>query len=109
MTPGAQFRIDANFPRLNGPGFDYIAQPGLTALAGGGFASALDSTRPAVGGVPQSGVYVQRYDATGAAVGPEIWARNGLVGNTQWMATLAGFSTGGFVIAYQMFGKDPDN
>jgi hypothetical protein len=81
------------------------SQADIAALPGGGFVATWYSDS-------QSGeyaaVYMQRFDANGAKVGPEtkVNTSTGFTGNYQAEPAVASFADGSFVIAFRSDGED---
>jgi hypothetical protein len=74
----------------------------IAALADGGFVvtwGSLDQDGS------DYGIYAQRYDAAGVAVGVEFRA-NSFTSNTQNSPSVVAFADGGFLIAWESFGQD---
>ncbi|MGY3354798.1 VCBS repeat-containing protein [Bradyrhizobium sp. GM0.4] len=76
--------------------------PHVAALAGGGFVVAWQSEAQDGSGL---GIFGQRFDANGAAVGTEFQI-NTYTSNDQNNASVVGLSTGGFVVAWESTGQD---
>jgi Ca2+-binding RTX toxin-like protein len=76
---------------------DSQSEPSITALADGGFLVSWGSFNQ---DTDDSGVYAQRYDASGAEVGTEFRANTTTAGE-QSQAVAAGLSDGGFVITWR--------
>ena len=76
--------------------------PDFGALADGGFVGvwvSVDQDGSA------GGVYAQRYDATGASVGPEFRVNSHTEAYQSW-PSVAGLSDGGFLVAWNSLGQD---
>jgi Ca2+-binding RTX toxin-like protein len=92
---GSEFRV--NTTTLN-----FQSNSAVTALSNGGFVVTWqDSTQDG----NSYGVYAQRYDANGSAVGGEFRV-NTTVLNSQFEPAVAGLSDGGFVVTWQDNGTD---
>jgi Ca2+-binding RTX toxin-like protein len=76
--------------------------PEVAALAGGGFVIAWTSAGQDGSG---DGVYAQRYDASGAALGSEFRV-NTTTTDEQRSPALSALNGGGFVVAWQSFAQD---
>lgn len=77
--------------------------PSVAALDGGGFVVTWDSYGAQDGsGV---GIYGQRYDAGGNAVGGEFRANSATTNNQTW-SNVAGLGGGGFVVTWTSNGQD---
>ncbi|MGY4329402.1 VCBS repeat-containing protein [Bradyrhizobium sp. LB7.2] len=76
--------------------------PHVAVLAGGGFVVAWQSEGQDGNGL---GIFGRRFDQTGAAVGGEFQI-NTHTTNDQINASVAGLSTGGFVVAWESTGQD---
>ena len=79
--------------------------PGVTALADGGFVVVWESDGQ---DTDNEGVYFQRYDAAGNAIGSETPV-NTTVANSQDDPEVTALSNGGFVIVWESAGQDTDN
>ena len=77
--------------------------PTVTALADGGYLVAWQSYSASQDGLG-SGIYAQRYDASGAPVGGETLI-NSTIANNQSLPVAAGLGDGGYVIAWQSDGN----
>gem|GEM_PF-1526433 len=89
---------------VNSYTMDYQSSASTAALAGGGFVVAWGS----IGQDGDSGgVYGQRYDSSGVAVGSEFLINSTVVGS-QGEASVAGLSGGGFVVTWSSGGQDSD-
>ncbi|WP_204114988.1 Ig-like domain-containing protein [Shimia biformata] len=77
--------------------------PDVLALDGGGFIVAYASTGGADGSA--YGIYSQRYDASGVAVGPEVLV-NTTTSNQQQQPNIAALDGGGYVITWESFDTD---
>ena len=73
----------------------------VTALAGGGFVVAWQSAQDVDG----YGVYQQRYDATGHALGGETQVNTYTTSNQAGQA-LTGLADGGWLVTWQSGGQD---
>ena len=100
--------FDANGGRVGGPfrvnsyaNSDQY-EPATTALADGGFVISWSSNGQDGSGY---GVYAQRYDGAGVAVGGEF-RLNQVTGNNQSASAVAARADGGFVAAWQSIGQD---
>ncbi|HRL76514.1 MAG TPA: PKD domain-containing protein, partial [Candidatus Accumulibacter phosphatis] len=85
--------------QVNTYSYDYQHNPEVARLTDGGYvvvwtSRSQDSVSDA------DGVYAQRYNASGVAVGPEFRVPT-LTGSSQNYAHVAGLSDGGFVITWQ--------
>ena len=76
--------------------------PSITALADGGFVITWMADQQDSG---TAGVYGQRYDAAGAAVGGEFQV-NTYSTDTQGYPSVTALSDGGFVVVWQSYGQD---
>ncbi|MEZ5935207.1 MAG: LamG-like jellyroll fold domain-containing protein [Alphaproteobacteria bacterium] len=91
--------------RVNSWTFNEQRSPDIAALADGGFVVTWQSKDQ---DFSNWGVFAQRYDAAGAAVGPEF------VVNTNWSGeqkepSVAALDDGGFVVVWQSKDQDGDN
>ncbi|MFN4281736.1 MAG: putative Ig domain-containing protein [Alphaproteobacteria bacterium] len=77
--------------------------PAVTALADGGYLVVWQSYSASQDG-EGSGVYAQRYDASGTPVGGEFLV-NSTLANNQSLPVAAGLGDGGYVIAWQSDGN----
>ena len=77
--------------------------PVITGLADGGYVIAWMSD---LQDGSEFGIYAQRYNASGAAVGGETRA-NTYTANAQSFPTIAALNDGGYVIAWESEGQDP--
>ncbi|MNQ70435.1 hypothetical protein D3C85_850740 [compost metagenome] len=76
--------------------------PSVAALADGGYVvSWMSSSQDGSGW----GIYAQRYDASGVAVGDEVRV-NSTTGDDQDTPTVAGLSDGGYVVSWMSYGQD---
>ena len=95
-TPvGGEFRVNT-YTTLN------QFQPAVTALSDGGFVATWASDGQDGSGW---GVYGQRYDAAGAAVGDEFRA-NAATASYQQTPAATALANGGFVVTWQSWGQD---
>ena len=88
--------------RVNSHTNSYQFEPSVATLADGGFVMAWQSYAQD-GSV--YGIYGQRYDASGAAVGSEFLA-NSHTGAEQQHPALTALADGGFVVTWQSSGQD---
>lgn len=88
--------------RVNTYTTDHQQTPNVAKLSDGGY--VVTWTSNAQDG-SSSGIYAQRYTASGVAVGPEFKV-NSLTGGEQSWQHVAGLSNGGFVITWQDNGND---
>ncbi|MBO3705820.1 MAG: hypothetical protein J5X21_05380 [Candidatus Accumulibacter sp.] len=79
--------------------YDHQHNPEVAKLAGGGYVVVWTS-RSQDSASDSDGIYAQRYNASGVAVGPEFRVPT-LTGSSQEYAHVAGLSDGGFVITWQ--------
>ncbi len=79
------------------------SDPSVAALSGGGFVVAWTDNGSLDGS--GNGVFAQRFDAAGAAVGGEFQVNTENF-STQSDPSVAGLSGGGFVVAWTSFGQD---
>jgi len=82
--------------RVNTTTADFQGQPAITALADGGFVVTWTSN---IQDGSSYGVYAQRYDATGAAVGSEFLVNTTTASNQEDSAVTA-LTDGGFVVTW---------
>jgi hypothetical protein len=94
-------RVGPEF-RVNTTTVDDQYFPSVAALGDGGFVVTWTGQE---GGSNLSGVYGQRYSATGATVGPEFLV-NTTTANYQDHPSIAGLSNGGFVVTWQANDQD---
>lgn len=73
----------------------------VTGLAGGGFVVAWESTKADASG---SGIYAQRYDASGAVAGGEFRV-NTFTNSFKASPSLVALSGGGFVVTWVSYGQ----
>ena len=78
-------------------------QPGVTGLSDGGYVVTWMSYYGQDGS--GSGVYAQRYDAAGAAVGSETLV-NTTTASDQSFPAITGLSDGGYVVTWMSYGQD---
>ena len=78
------------------------ASPSLAALAGGGFVVTWQSNGQDGAGL---GIYAQRYDASGAALGVETRVNTTIV-NDQSLPSVAALASGGYVVTWESNGQD---
>lgn len=81
---------------------DFQSTPAITALADGGYVVTWQSSGQ---DGSDSGVLMQRYDASGAAVGGETLV-NTTTAASQGSPTATALSDGGFVVAWESSGQD---
>ena len=86
--------------RINSSTTGYQYAPSITALADGGYVVAWQS--PDGSG---DGIYAQRFDATGSAVGIEILVNTTTVG-VQSSPAIAALDDGGFMVTWQSMSPD---
>lgn len=89
---GSEFQVNSFTP-------DDQWQPSITALGGGGFVVTWTSWSQDGSGW---GVFGQRFDASGAAVGAEFQV-NSASAYSQWQSSVAPLSDGGFVVTWSSF------
>ncbi|MBA5776304.1 cadherin-like domain-containing protein [Stappia sp. F7233] len=80
-------------------------RPSVTALADGGFVIVWTSSAQDGDG---TGVFGQRYDASGRPAGEEF-AVNSYTHGAQEQAVVSSLADGGFVVAWRSFGQDGHN
>jgi Ca2+-binding RTX toxin-like protein len=95
VAQGAEFRVNSATSSDQG-------MPSLVALAGGGFLVAWESY---LQDGSSYGVYAQRFDASGVAVGSEFKA-NTSTANSQDSPAIAAQPGGGFLLAWQSYLQD---
>ena len=88
--------------RVNSTTANDQQQSTVTGLTGGGFVVTWSSWDQDGSGW---GVYAQRYDASGQALGPEFRV-NSTTANDQQQSTVTGLTGGGFVVTWTSFGQD---
>ncbi len=71
------------------------SEPAISALAGGGYVVSWMSGQDGSG----YGIYAQRYDASGAAVGDEVRV-NSTIGNDQLDPSVSALTDGGYVVSW---------
>ncbi|HWI77875.1 MAG TPA: hypothetical protein VNS31_01675 [Ramlibacter sp.] len=81
---------------------DVQSDPAVTALADGGYVVTWSSLGQDGN---DSGVFLQRYGASGAAVGAELQV-NTVTAGSQGSPSLTALADGGFVVAWQSSGED---
>ena len=81
---------------------DFQSAPALSALADGGYVVTWQSSGQ---DGSDAGVFMQRYDASGAAVGTETQVNTTTAG-AQGSPTVTALSDGGFVVAWESSGQD---
>jgi hypothetical protein len=81
---------------------DFQSAPALSALADGGWVVTWQSSGQ---DGSDSGVFMQRFDASGAAVGSETQVNTTAAGS-QGSPTVTAVSDGGFVVAWESSGQD---
>ncbi len=87
---------DSGETQVNQYTADNQADPVIAALAGGGYVIVWNSANQDGSG---SGVYAQRYNAVGAAVGSETRV-NSSTTNQQLLPAVAGLGDGGYVVTW---------
>jgi Ca2+-binding RTX toxin-like protein len=92
---GAEFRVNTTTA-------DMQFLPSLTALADGGF--VVSWTSDGQDG-SHSGIYAQRYDASGSAQGEEFQV-NTFTTSVQYQSSLTALADGGFVVSWESFEQD---
>ena len=95
IVVGPEFRVD-------GSAYDYHRSPAITALADGGFVVTWTSNSL---GASDYGIFGQRYDAAGVAVGPEFQV-NTYASSYQQNPSVTALADGGFVVTWQSRGQD---
>jgi hypothetical protein len=94
--------------RVNTWTTDYQRYPSITSLSNGGFVVVWESGCSS-GCTPQDGsgwgVYGQRFDSNGNKVGSEFQVNTWTTGS-QWHASIASLSGGGFVVVWNSYGQD---
>lgn len=75
------------------------ADSAIAGLVDGGYVSVWTSTNQDNSGDGDTGVFAQRYDAAGGAVGPEFQV-NTTVTSSQFDADITGLTDGGFVVVW---------
>ena len=98
VAQGSEFRVNT---QSIGDQFDAT----VATLSNGGFIIAWDSAGQDGGG---SGVYAQRYDTAGMALGSEFRVNTRTVGD-QFANAVASLKDGGFVVAWESVGQDAAN
>ena len=88
--------------QVNSHTLGYRGFPSITALVDGGFVVSWESSGQDGDG---GGVYLQRYDAAGVAVGGEVQVNTYTAGH-QFAASIAALVDGGFVVSWQSNGQD---
>jgi Ca2+-binding RTX toxin-like protein len=88
--------------RVNTTTIEQQSQPTVTALADGGWVVVWRSDNQDGSGY---GVYAQRYNAGGQAVGGEVQV-NMFTTSDQFQPTVTALADGGFVVAWSSFGQD---
>jgi len=88
--------------RVNSTTFDYQYGPAISGLSDGGYVVSWmsygqDGSR--------EGIYAQRYDASGAAVGGEVRV-NSTTANAQIYPSMAALADGGYVVSWISYGQD---
>ncbi|MGV3551574.1 Ig-like domain-containing protein [Rhizobium sp.] len=92
--------------RVNTASSDYQGDPSVAALDDGGWVVAWNSTGQDGN---ESGIYLQRYDASGARVGSETLVNTTVI-NDQQEAEITGLADGGWVVTWVSRGQeDPFN
>lgn len=94
MAPNGTAVISEQTVATTAPGSD--SYPAIAALDGGGFVVTWSSQQDGSG----YGVYGQRYDASGTAVGSSFLV-NTTTSGSQMEATVTGLADGGFFVAWQ--------
>jgi Ca2+-binding RTX toxin-like protein len=79
--------------------------PVVAALADGGYVVAWQSLNQDAVGLYNGGIYAQRYDAGGVAVGTETRI-NTTTANDQFAPSIAALAGGGYIICWQSSGQD---
>ena len=95
LAQGAQFRVNTATSSTQ-------EQVSLAGFAGGGFVATWTSYSQDGSG---NGVYAQRFDAAGAAVGTEFKV-NAYTSSNQDTSQVATFADGSFVVVWQSYGQD---
>ncbi|MBH0188103.1 MAG: hypothetical protein HP493_04415 [Nitrospira sp.] len=88
---------------VNSTTVDDQFQPAVTGLADGGFVVTWTSSGQDAGGT--YGIYAQRYDATGTAVGGEVPV-NTEAADDQSDSAVAALADGGYVVTWTSAGQD---
>ncbi|WP_298938588.1 hypothetical protein, partial [uncultured Ruegeria sp.] len=94
---GSEFRVNSHSAGDQ-------SYPSITALASGGFVVSWRSDGQDGDG---RGIYLQRYDAAGVAVGGEVQV-NTYTAGAQDRPSIAALLDGGFVVSWQSEGQDGD-
>ncbi len=82
--------------------------PAATALPDGGFVVVWTSHLESGGqDGDRGGIFAQRYDAAGTAVGAEFQV-NSFTEENQWMPAITTLADGGFVVVWRAYGQDGD-
>ena len=84
---------------------DHQKNPAITALSDGGFVVTWQSSGQETGTNAAEGIYAQRYDAGGVAVGGEIHV-NTYTPGVQRNADVTALEGGGYVVMWQSAGQD---
>ncbi len=92
---GAEFRVNTTTANSQ-------ANPSVASLANGGFIVTWASSFQDGSG---SGIYGQRYDASGALAGSEFRINTTTAGD-QTYPSVAALADGGFIVTWQSFGQD---
>nr|WP_286186698.1 S8 family serine peptidase [Geitlerinema sp. P-1104] len=93
--------IGSEFP-VNTYTDDWQRGPSVADLSDGGFVVTWTSQHQDGSG---DGIYSQRYDSNGNAVGSEFQV-NTYTDNSQWRQSVTGLSDGGFIVTWQSYEKD---
>ena len=103
-------RYDANGVKAGGETVintttaDRQESPAITALADGGYIVAWDSAYQDSDNYSQNGIFLQRYDAAGTAVGYETHVDTTTTNN--YRPALTGLSGGSYVVTWAGYGAD---
>ena len=98
LTSGSEFQINTTTA-------DRQENPSVAALSDGGFVVTWDSNNQ---DGDNEGVFGQRYDSTGSAVGSEFQI-NTTTADEQKEPSVAALDDGGFVVVWQSKNQDGDN
>ncbi|MFK8332984.1 beta strand repeat-containing protein [Pseudomonas sp. BJa5] len=88
--------------RVNSTTVDSQFNPSIGALSDGGYVVSWNSFGQDGG---RNGIYAQRYDAGGAAVGGEVRV-NTFTANDQFNPSVAGLADGGYVVSWSSYDQD---
>lgn len=88
--------------RINSVVYENQGQPAAAATSDGGYLVAWASALQDGSGY---GIYLQRYGATGEAIGHETRVNTTIAGN-QWFPAIAVLSDGGYVVSWTSLGQD---